>query len=135
MRTPISVGDAIGMDLGYALLVGDPDDVLVDALGEAIPVIRCPARAVSCPAVHGDACGVRERARVSVVFVRSGGGESEQRLLSCVGVSETPLVVVIAGSDLPPKVFGRFGVVGAGSGHLGVLAAISGVVEGDQVRA
>ena len=121
------------MTLGYALLVGETNEVLLDALGEAIPVVHCPGRAISCPAVHGDACAVRNNARVTVVFVASGDGEREQRLLSCVGASETPIVVVIDDSDLPSRVFGRFAVVGATSGALGVLAAISGVIEENQL--
>lgn len=123
------------MDLGYVLLVGAFDGSFVDALGAAIPVVRCPGGAVSCPAIHGDACAVRSNARVTAVHVGEGDDEREQRLLSCVGASESRVVVVIEDSDIPPRVFGRFAVVGAAAGPLGVLAAIAGVIEADETAA
>lgn len=120
-------------DLGYALLVGDPDDELSTALGEAIPVVRCPGnQAVTCPAMRGETCKVRDGARVTIVFVSTD--EERQRRLACVGHSDHPVVAVIDGSDIPPRVFGRFGVVGAEAGPLGVLSAVSGVIEGDLAR-
>ena len=119
--------------LGYALLVGEPGDELSSALGGAIPVVRCPGgRAVTCPAMRGELCRVRDGARVTIVFVSTD--EERQRRLTCVGHSDHPVVAVIDGSDLPPRVFGRFGVVGAAAGPLGVLSAVSGVIEGDLVR-
>jgi len=114
-------------ELGYALLVGDGQGALSEALGEAIPVVRCAgASAIECPVMHGEVCKVRDDAKLTVVFVPSD--EDQQQRLACVGTSDSRVVVVIEESDLPARVFGRFAVVGSQRGALGVLAAVSGVV-------
>ena len=133
VRTPVILGvnPEPEADTGYALLVGEPDRALSDALGSVLCAVRCPAGgAMTCPAMQSQTCAVRAHARVTVVFVTTG--KEEQRRVTCLAASDAPVVAVIEGSDLEPRVFGRFGVVGDASGSLGVLSAISGVIEGGQ---
>jgi hypothetical protein len=115
----------------YALFVGERNHVLSDAVAGAIPVVRCPgSAAMGCPAMSSQPCSVREHARVTVVFVSDGS--EEVRRLTCVAAAPAPVVAVVEGSSMGPTVTGDFAVVGGGSGAMGILGAISGVVEADQ---
>ena len=118
---------------GYALFVGERDHVLSEALSAAIPVVRCPqSSSMGCPAMASKPCPVRQNARVTVVFVPTDA--DEQRRLTCIGAVDAPVVAVVEGSTIGPIVTGDFAVVGDGSGAMGVLGAISGVIEGEHQR-
>lgn len=118
-------------ELGYALIVGERDHLLSEALGNAVPVVRCPgSSAVACPALESRSCAVRDNARATVVFVSND--TEEQRRLACLAVSEALVVAVIEGSTVGPLVTGDFAVVGAESGPIGILGAISGIIEASE---
>ena len=116
--------------LGYALVVGERDHVLSEALASAIPVVRCPSSLdMVCPAMESGSCAVRDNARATIVFVSSDA--EEERRVTCLGASEKPTVAVIEESTVGPLVTGDFAVVGSASGPLSILTAISGVIEAD----
>jgi hypothetical protein len=115
----------------YALIVGERDHLLSEALGNAVPVVRCPgSSAVACPALESRSCAVRDNARATIVFVSND--TDGQRRVACLGVSEASVVAVIEGSTVAPLVTGDFAVVGAESGPIGILGAISGVIEASE---
>ena len=116
----------------YVLIVGSHDaaDALHNVLESVIPVARCPgARNGECPAVLLKPCPLRDSARAKVIFFTGEHEFFTPGRWDCMTGCSSPSVAVIEGADFPSRGSEGFAVVGSERGPIGILEALSTVLE------
>ena len=114
----------------YVLIVGDsPDAALVEeALAAGTEVRRCPGPTLlECPVAGGRRCPLRGKAKATIVYLDRH--DHDFPTLPCLSYDATPTVGVIADTALPLHTSDGYALVGSAEGALGVLGALSAVIE------
>jgi hypothetical protein len=121
-------------DVAYVLIVGsDPESAVVEeALAAGVEVRHCPGPVDgNCPASAGKRCPLREKARATVVYLDRH--DHEFPTLPCLALDVGPTVAVLGGTRLPLNTSDGYALVGSDMGALGVLEALSAVIEEDGI--
>lgn len=120
----------------YVLIVGDDagSAIVEEALAAGIEVRRCEGPgSVACPAAVGKRCPLRQKARATIVYLDRH--DSEFPTLPCLALDAGPTVAVLEGTRLPLSTSDGYALVGSEKGALGVLEALTAVLDEEDIVA
>ena len=123
-------------DVPYVLIVGDDpaSAVVEEALAAGVEVRHCPGLLDGdCPATTKKRCPLRQKARATIVFLDRH--DREFPTLPCLALDAGPTVAVLEGTRLPLNTSDGYALIGSDKGAMGVLEALTAVIEEDGVVA